>query len=146
MMVDTNLSLQILRTVAFLHLNPQKAALGKEMYDGSKKSFNDLMSNQKYFEEKETFLELFAMLVQKIGEDEGGFKVAKEVDVQYLTKIFGIWQTNAFEITDDSMLQTPVIGSAIYVETSFFDHSCRPNASRVSKFPECALEVLEIYL
>lgn len=45
-------------------------------------------------------------------------------------------RTNAFGVTDDTVYQFPataktLIGEAIYIEGSVFNHSCAPNAQRV---------------
>lgn len=141
--VDVDLNFKVLRSLAFLHLHEDKARSPHNIYDGSSKSFYDLMAHEDQLEKSGQFDGFCVKVVDRMKEDEGGFKGIKQElqNVTFLRKLMGIWATNSFQIQDDSFIQTPVIGVGIYIQTSFFDHSCRPTAVRVTGFPSCAMEV-----
>lgn len=54
---------------------------------------------------------------------------ALECSFENIIHLYGIWKTNAFGVSNEA--STTVIGCALYVLGSSFDHSCRPNALRV---------------
>lgn len=54
---------------------------------------------------------------------------ALECSYENLLKMYGIWRTNAFAASNED--ESKYIGSTLYVLSSAFDHSCRPNALRV---------------
>jgi len=111
--------LMFFRIWATVKQNPEMAAASVQLYDGSYKSFNDLLANY-YFpnsippgeEEQKEIIEVLGW------KDESG-------DFDFLRNSTWIIRLNGFRICDPENVS---IGTGIYIQSSIFKHSCKPNA------------------
>jgi len=107
------------RIWATVKQNPELAAVSVRLYDGSYRSFNDLLAtdffpNSNPLEDGE-----HKELVEVLGWEDSS------ATFDLLKSYTWILRLNAFHICD---LESVRIGNGIYIQSSIFKHSCKPNA------------------
>lgn len=138
--------LQVIRLLAFLKLHGDCAKKTFQLYDGSQwliflhiffadayiyyhlwnviRCFDDLLDHAGELKLKPALEKAYKSLALKLAKSKLFSKSESKYD--NLIHLAGIWQTNAFGISNEE--GTKVIGRVLYVLCSSFDHSCRPNA------------------
>jgi len=124
---------QLMRLLAILKKHPEREHDEQEMYDGTKRSFNNLLSHQDKLEDDYAFWESICLVAMALEppllihcemseetETELGERRKK------LFRLAGIWKTNAVVLLNEA--QNESIGSGIFIAQSYFDHACRPTA------------------
>ncbi|KAG4065336.1 hypothetical protein HA402_012778 [Bradysia odoriphaga] len=119
--------LKMIRLVSFLKLHKDEATKKYQLVDGSSRCFNDLKDHYDGIE-ADALVKKIATLLASTLTDSGLFSPL-ECSYENILHLYGVWKTNAFGVSNEN--DTQIIGSALYILSSSFDHSCRPNAIRV---------------
>ena len=93
--------------------------------DGSKRCFNDLMTNLEALSNDQYKMNNIAITGALLNA------VIPDFDQSQLVDVYGKVCTNSYTINDDE--GTERLGHAIYIQHSKCNHSCKPNAVPVSK-------------
>ncbi|XP_037025591.1 N-lysine methyltransferase SMYD2-like [Bradysia coprophila] len=119
--------LKIIRIVSFLKLHKEKSAKKYQLVDGTSRCFNDLKDHYDGMEADELLKKTATSLASTLA-DSALFSPL-ECSYENILHMYSVWKTNAFGVSNED--DTKIIGSALYILSSSFDHSCRPNAIRV---------------
>ncbi|KAG4078462.1 hypothetical protein HA402_009174 [Bradysia odoriphaga] len=118
---------QIVRLMCYLRLDQTVATKKSQLYNGSQRCFNDLVDHFNDLKNNSEISKAMKSLATKLSAS--GLFSTVECSYDGMMRMYGVWKVNAFSIANED--DTEIIGSALYVLSSFIDHSCRPNAIRV---------------
>jgi len=91
------------------------------LYDESKRSTKNLLSHTEQLKNDTQVIDDLEKMAKVLSPGAD----IKEL-VQELVRLAGVWNTNAIALPDETGKH--MIGSGIFVKSSYFDHSCRPTA------------------
>lgn len=109
----------------FFEIHPKRQPLNCYSFS----CFNDLKDNGDGFRSDPQLDQLVRRFASKLS-DSTQISVS-EGSYENILHLYGVWQTNSFGVANEN--DTKIIGSALYVLSSSYDHSCRPNALRVEQ-------------
>jgi hypothetical protein len=104
-----------------LQVNPGKAEEALPLPDGSVRCFNDLLDHSEA-EKDEIMLILVLTKLKELIQVNGK---ADDLETELLLQLYSIHKTNGFSILNEE--ESGSIGHGIYVQTSVFNHACKPN-------------------
>ena len=114
---------QIVRLHALLKTRPCLALKEFKMYDGTTRSFHNFVS---YAEEIKRGRKLSNFIPQLANQLSATLKDYPQLCTMFF-KYAGIWNINAIDIPAEEDAKE-ILGAAIYLRASYFDHACGPTA------------------
>jgi hypothetical protein len=125
----------ILRTLSKLKNQPDLATKEHYMYNGTTKNFQNLLENVDKSIELGDIGDDCKNLLGKLKEDKllpSSIENEKEEvkKLLYVQGLIELWSRFGIEIKN-SISDEKVVAHSIFIEGSFFDHSCQPTAVRI---------------
>ena len=126
---------RILRLFFLLRAKPKLSQKQYKIYDGTSRCFENLLSHHKHVKEDSEFVRLCNEIVGNLKKETICKNDEANELMEHLLTLSGIFKTNAFCIYNED--KTERLGAGVYIETSVFDHSCKPTAF----FVECGTQM-----
>jgi hypothetical protein len=117
----------MLRLFLLIRAKPEIVNQKYRMFDGSERSFADLMCDDGQLQRFETYKDMHVIPLKLIDPDLFG----RECDLIQLTELFHKIRINDNLITDEGA--TTPVGLGLSIPLSSLNHSCRPNTYPVFK-------------
>jgi len=114
---------QALRVYAVLHSNHPLADEPCTTFDGKIRTFQTMESHADKIRENKKLVSFLNKLAEKLSTTDEESNSLCEKFCEYA----GIWKTNAIDMPVEEGSKK-ILGSAIYIRGSYFNHSCRPTA------------------
>jgi hypothetical protein len=119
------MELLMLRTYLLIESQPQLASQPFLLSNGTERTFDDLMTNLEFIKSDDRKFKTIGRLVYFVSE------VTPNFDESRFMEILGKISTNSFSIQDEKTDEK--IGHSVRVATAVFNHSCKPNATSLTK-------------